>query len=262
MLFDAQWVDEIYANPELALADLALTAEEKDWLHAPDRRRWGADPDRPLRALQTLLDEYPVAFAQGVSEHGFPALEQFFRGSDFRQCIEHGGSLALSFGDFLVGLSPSLASVAKLERAMAQIRRSRPVPERHGGSIQRWQTHPHVLPLILPETTLSLWTRQHHWLRTYEGALVDAVLSPTYPATDFPTDAPVTGLLVTAEDGVSAGECSIELARFLIALHSPLGRPAVDGHLQALGAEPGEAGEILDGLVEDRLVLCLPGGRG
>ncbi len=44
MLHDPELVDRVYADPDAALADVDLTADERSWLVAPDRRSWATDP--------------------------------------------------------------------------------------------------------------------------------------------------------------------------------------------------------------------------
>ncbi|HKX26461.1 MAG TPA: hypothetical protein VJ302_02100, partial [Blastocatellia bacterium] len=49
MIFDEDFVSEVYANSERALAELELTEAERGQLLAIDRRAWRHDPLRKRR---------------------------------------------------------------------------------------------------------------------------------------------------------------------------------------------------------------------
>ena len=259
MLFDPDWVDEVYADATSALAGFDLSDVEKAWLCLPDKRRWKVDSQRQLRSLQTLLEEYPVAFAQGVALGGIEGIRRFFRSEAFLDCIMHDTPLALSFGHFLATWPPSVSRPAMLEHAMAAVRRAETiaVPEATGRT-ERWQTSRLVIPLTAPARTLKQWARQQEWLLNHDGGIVDAVLSPNYPRASFTDDQDEIGLLVTREADVNIGECSYELACFLLSLVTPRTRAEVEGQLITLGAESKEFDEIIDNLVEDGLLVFSP----
>ena len=67
MLYDPAFVHAVYEHTEVALADIELSAEERECLLATDRRVWSADAMRRRRSLKALLDEFKVSSAIAVA---------------------------------------------------------------------------------------------------------------------------------------------------------------------------------------------------
>src|SRR5688572_15009131 len=63
LLFDPEFVERVYADPDRALQGLDLSADERRLVVAPDRRAYGTDATRRNRALTELVREFPAASA-------------------------------------------------------------------------------------------------------------------------------------------------------------------------------------------------------
>ncbi len=131
MLFDPAYATRVVEQPRDALAGEDLTEEERSWLGRPDPRAWRTDPERPLRTLTVLLQEFPAAAALVVAAAGAEPLRAFFASPGFHKVITRRGSAAMAFGDYLVELAsgesigdPRIAPLALLEAAIARLRRS------------------------------------------------------------------------------------------------------------------------------------------
>jgi hypothetical protein len=132
MLFDEEFVEEVYASPERALAGLEMTEAERGQLLRVDRRAWRHDPLRRRRTLRTLVDEFKISTTIVLAEtRSLASLERFFSSRFFHSSIEERGSMGLAFADFLLdGLrrgqwkAPQIADVARLESAIAGCRRT------------------------------------------------------------------------------------------------------------------------------------------
>lgn len=119
MLYDPQLVLAVYANPSVALADLALDDRMLGWLTAPDRRAWTVDRERRSRSLAALIEEYPLVTAM------FGARDAFMSSAIFHRCVQAGEPLAVAYGDYLAETLGAGAETwpLSIERAMAALRR-------------------------------------------------------------------------------------------------------------------------------------------
>lgn len=259
MLHDPALVEAVYADPERALADVPLTAAERRWLVAPDRRRWAADPMRRTRALRALLEEYPTAGALAARHHGLDALDGFFSAPAFHRCVQDRGSLADAFGAWLEGFDPAeLRALAALERGIARVRRARrpeapaPVADR----TRRWRTAPWAWGAALPGGALAAWHRRRAQLGAHPDGPLAALLDPAF---DLGAPAPLAahapeGVVVERTDDVAVGDAPAPLGALLATLSTPRPWPEVAAALEALGAEPHELEEVAADLLADGLL--------
>jgi len=159
LLFDPDFVERVYADPDGALEGLDLTPDERRMAVAPDRRAYGTDANRRNRTLTELVREFPASSAlvlhgareasgEGTSrtrrgtrmgasrtprDSGIQILERFFGSPIFHSVIQERGSLAAGYAAFLEhGVAsgairdPRVGALARLEGAVAQIRRAPP----------------------------------------------------------------------------------------------------------------------------------------
>jgi hypothetical protein len=132
MLFDGEFVEEVYAAPERALAGLDLTEGERGQLLGVDRRAWLHDPLRRRRTLRTLIEEFKVSTTIILAEtRSLGSLERFFSSRFFHNSIEERGSMGMAFAEFLLDGSrreawkaPQIADIVRLETAIAGCRRA------------------------------------------------------------------------------------------------------------------------------------------
>jgi hypothetical protein len=132
MLFDEDFVEEVYAAPERALAGLDLEEGELNQLLGVDRRAWRNDSLRRRRTLRTLVEEYQVSTTIILAEtRSLASLERFFSSQFWRRSVEERGSMGLSFAEFLLDGSrrgdwkaAQIPDVARLEAAIAGCRRT------------------------------------------------------------------------------------------------------------------------------------------
>ena len=132
MLFDEEFVEEVYAAPERALGGLELTEAERSQLLGVDRRAWRHDPLRRRRTLRTLAEEFKVSTTIILAETRLLAsLERFFSSRFFHGSVEERASMGLAFAEFLLDgfgrgewKTPQIADVVRLEAAIAGCRRA------------------------------------------------------------------------------------------------------------------------------------------
>src|SRR5262245_60154431 len=84
MLFDETFMEEVYGDPERALAGLDLTETERSQVLAVDRRAWRYDALRRKRTLRTLVEEFKISTTIVLSEtRSLASLERFFSSQFF-----------------------------------------------------------------------------------------------------------------------------------------------------------------------------------
>lgn len=259
MLFDPTLVERVHTNVDLALQDVELTAQEKAWLLACDRRLFTADPLRPRRTLKGLLEEFKASSALAVNASSrLSVLDAYFASSHFYDAIQHRGSLALSFGDHLASLAhldSRIPPVAAIEKAIATARRGLVSAKKVApfDSASAYRLSPHVAIARVPSNAL-------HVMQAVEQVLFEISLAPVAALAD---DGPnldqipavhgdeVTLLAVRGEgDHVSLEELPEGLAD-LLALAS---RTTSGGHLLEAATQAGADASTLDGLLQDRLL--------
>jgi len=256
MLFDPAFAAAVYAAPERALAEADVSAAERRWLVAADRRAWRTDPYRRARALAALLDEYAAATALARATAGVAALDAFFSSALFHACIQERGALVPAFGAFLEERAAAgalgdvrVVALAQLEAALARLRRvgragagraaAAPAPD------ALLRLSPHVELLALPEGTLALF----EVLRAGGAVRPPAAAAP-------PAGPPRESLLLEAHDGeVAIEHAPPALAGLLAAARAPVSRATLAAEAVRQGAEPAGAGAVLDDLLAQRLLV-------
>jgi hypothetical protein len=131
LLFDPSFVEALHADADAALAGLDLASHERDQLLAVDRRAWGHDPLRRLRSLRTLVDEFKTSTTLALAAtRSTAALDSYFSSREFHDAVQHRGSMALSFADFLDRIARErgfadtrFTDALALETALARCRR-------------------------------------------------------------------------------------------------------------------------------------------
>src|SRR5262249_21864360 len=132
MLFDEEFVQEVYSAPDRALAGLDLTGTERSQLLEVDRRAWRHDALRRRRTLRTLVEEFKVSTTMILAEtRSLASLDRFFSSQFWRRSVEERASMGLAFAEFLLdgrqqGLwkAPQIPDVVRLEAAIAGCRRT------------------------------------------------------------------------------------------------------------------------------------------
>ncbi len=237
MLFDPTLVDQVYDNaPVEGLDELG-----RAMLTQPDRRAWGTDPYRRPRALTALLEEFPASAAQA----GVSRLDAFFSSPDFHQLCDTRGSMALSFGTWVESLA---GPVARLERALAQVRRPAVSPAPGIGLPST------VVIVQLPAGAID----QYQALRAQLGAHpVQCLVQGNARPVALPPSAETQSLLVQAsEDGnISLTPANPSLAALLQAAKTATSREKLEQKAVALGASAQEAQEIIDDLLSEGLLV-------
>ncbi|MCA9687257.1 MAG: hypothetical protein KC457_34170, partial [Myxococcales bacterium] len=97
MLFDPKLAARICGTSELAADDPPLSADERTLLRAVDPRALATDHMRRARALQVILEEYPVSAAVV----GVDWVDGFFASAVFRRCVSGRGAMAPAFAAYL-----------------------------------------------------------------------------------------------------------------------------------------------------------------
>ncbi len=132
MLFDEEFVEEVYGATDRALAGLYLTEVERSQLLGVDRRAWRHDALRRRRTLRTLVEEFKVSTTIILAEtRSLASLERFFSSRFFHDSVTERGSMGLAFAEFLLDgyrsgawNAPQIADVVRLEAAIAGCRRA------------------------------------------------------------------------------------------------------------------------------------------
>jgi len=132
MLFDEEFVEEVYAAPDRALAGLDLTEVERRQLLGVDRRAWRHDALKRRRTLRTLVEEFKISTTIILAEtRSLASLERYFSSRFFHNSVEERGSMGLAFAEFLLDgcrsgewKAPQIPDVVRLEAAIAGCRRT------------------------------------------------------------------------------------------------------------------------------------------
>jgi hypothetical protein len=271
MLFDAAFRDCVYTDAAVALRDLDLTLEERQWLVTPDPRAYGTDVYRQSRALSGLLEEYPVAGALAIRyPQGVQHLHRFFASTWFHQCVQQRGSMADAFGGYLSSHAftdhPDIACLAEVERGVAQVRRALDLANNTQDTLtddSRLCLAPWVALLSLPPATLARYGRVRDHLARRGATILEAVLDPGYglpeePPCDAVAAAFVLVVGIPGEDSPALEPTSHELGALLAAAQAGIACRDLCTVAVRLGADLPEAYEIIQGLVADRLLIQVP----
>jgi len=233
MLYDPTFVLAVYDDAAAATADVDLTDAQRGWLTRPDRRAWTIDRERRARTLAALIDEYPATTAAGDS------VDAFFSSPRFHRAIQNRESLAPAYGDFLVeyfGTRAWVSALARLERAIALLRRRSPLHVGAGQVVLGPQVEPHVGPQHLSAAYQAARTRQ--------------------PLPPYPTTGATEELLAELQpDGsIGLGGGSPELVTLLEAARRPVAVTRLHEVAGALGCNAQEARELVEELAAEGLL--------
>jgi len=276
MLYDSRFSESVYSDPAAALAEIELTEEERRWLTTPDRRAYRTDAARRARSLTVVIEEFASTCAYWIAAgRDARALDGYFSSREFHDEIQARGSLVSGFGAYLLSLNDQLEDDAKkrvalselagLELALVKLRRRFPLdpkgPTAHG-EIGRLALHPQVELFDCAGGTLTLSVEIRQRLGIPKENPVEVMFRP-----GFRLDGPPHGRLPKIDAGAreflllefrggetTVGEISEELFHLLTAARSPRTRDELEAEAIQLGAEPDEANEILQGLIDESML--------
>lgn len=276
MLYDSRFSESVYADPATALAEIELTDDERRWLTTPDRRAYRTDAARRARSLTVVIEEFAATCAHWIAVgRDARALDGYFSSREFHEEIQTRGSLVGGFGPYLLSLNEQLegkvsrrvesSALAGLELALARLRRCVPsdldAPTQQGDG-GRLLLHPHVDLLDRAAGTLTLSVEIRQRLGIPKENPVEVMFRPGFrldlaPHGRLPKiDARAREFLLLEFRGgeTTVGEISEELFRLLDAARSPKTRDELEAEAIQLGAEPDEASEILQGLLDESML--------
>jgi hypothetical protein len=186
LLGDPRFRDAVYADPDTALADTPLDAEQRRWFTAVDPRAWDIDPMRNARILTALLDEYRVS-GVALAAHGWNVskLHGFFASPECHAALMAWQSLFQAFPAWLLRvLNPrserAVGAMVRIDAAIALVRRA-PFDRRPPPAVAFVRTAPTVAAIRVPAGALALWESQHRALAAASDggtALVAELLGP------------------------------------------------------------------------------------
>jgi hypothetical protein len=245
MHFDEGFANLVYDGA----AAPPLTDDERALLRRVDRRAFRTDPERPLRLLAALLEEYPVSCAVV----GVGALSQFFATSVFKNAIMKDRLVVDAFGDWLFARA---GGVAQLELAVALARRKRR-RRNPAGSAAAVARAPGVELARVPLGTLAFYAAARDALARqasqplHEAVARGARVHAAPPSTA--EDALAQEHLVASPD---VAPCSEPLFALLSFAREGRSRDALVAEARALGADD-DADALVDDLVKDGLLAAV-----
>lgn len=136
MHHDPAFVEAIHAAPAALLGPLGIPEELQRSILAVDRRAFLVDPQRRLRIVRTLADEFPggTTLLLAATRRATPLLS-FCSTRHFHDTVQQRGSLATAFAAHLTellastpALPPHAADVVRLEAHKARARRDLQAP--------------------------------------------------------------------------------------------------------------------------------------
>jgi hypothetical protein len=232
LLHDPTLVEALHGDPS-AIGDAGLSAAERAWLVAVPRAAWRTDAGRPGRVLAALVDEFPASVALAPAK-----ADGFFGSAAFHIAVQERGSLAAAFAAHLAAdADPRLAALARLEAAIAAVRREPPRVAPTGAGRVRLTPHARLLRVAAGAATLLAAVRAG----ARHGAL-------------GPADEPVL-VLRAPGDAVTIEVVPPDLAALLERATSAPPRADLERLARSRGASVAEAVEIVDGLVADALLV-------
>ncbi|MCX4246591.1 hypothetical protein [Paraliomyxa miuraensis] len=239
MLFDPAYAAMVRGSAKLP----ELSVRERALLREVDPRALRSDPHRLARAVHALIDEYPVSAAVlGVAK-----VETFFASEAFRAGIRERKAMALTFGQWL---GDRARGVGCLEHAMALLRRPLPAPK---GELD---CPPRFRGLLVPAGTLAFTSSVRARLGHDPVELLAQRREPWGERAPRKGTEPL--LVERREDGsIDLGTASEPLVRLMRFAEGGRRRAEVEAEAIRRGAEPAEAGELIDELIADGL-LCAP----
>jgi hypothetical protein len=235
-------VDERFATSLFARDPKAphpwLLPDELALLLRMDPRAFRTDPERPLRLLAALLEEFPVSCALAGPERW----QAFTSSSLFHNAVVRGRLVVDAFGDWLY---PCALGAAQLELAIALARRRRP---RRGTELAR---APGVEVARVPAGALALLQAGRASLGPVPHEAVARGARLQAPA-HLP-DVLECLLVVDGADGPQISPCSDELFSLLSFAREGRTRAALVDEAARLGAGA-EADAVVDDLIRDALL--------
>jgi len=292
MLYDAGFARAVYADRDTALAGLELTRAERDALVRPDPRAYATDPYRRARALHGLLVEFPASsWLASRATRDVRALDGFFSGPQFHDCIATRGSLAAAFGAYLQraplgdgrirGLAQLEAAIACVRRAPSQgsIHRPAAAPEPRQERAFRPARAPELRPahrsggdllvlsprhavIELPSGAAALYEAVASHVRTGGDDVGAFLLQDSTPGSRFdmpfePAAREFLHIASTSVGDVAIAVATAELADLLQFACEVRTRTALASRACALGADPDEAGAVIEDLLHEGILLRL-----
>lgn len=248
MLFDPDYAAAVRGHEPLP----ELGERERELLRELDPRALATDDMRRARALHVILDEYPVSAAM----LGIDAVDRFFSSAKFRACVFERGSMALGFGERWLG--DRTAGVGVIEAGLARARRE--LPATSNASTGMLRRAPGVIPLRVPDGTLAWYRRARERLGPTP---LQTLLELRKPWPHKPPRRGEQHLLIEpqADGSLGLATASEPLVELLRAAVDPRPRAELVGVAIGLGAEPHDAEELLDDLLQDRLLQLVDGRR-
>lgn len=276
MLYDPAFCEAVYADPAGVLVPLGLDAATVAQIVAHDRRAFSVDPWRGHRAVTAALGEAAVT-ALAMTRLGVATQDHmdFIAGPHFHGCVMERGVLVLAFFDALaeglggiagrlgagssrrerVALQVARACLA-LERAVAEVRRARPTAE--AGYLVRGA----VSGVAVPVGASAAWGRARAALGADPvaalvsgGSAAKAALAALFGAE---LGAATEWVLVERPGDTRDPVMSLtgeSLVGLLQRAASPVPREALIVFTMGEGASEVEAGEIVDELIADGLLV-------
>lgn len=235
-------IDPAYAAEVRGARPLAeLAPRERALLRDVDPRALATDRYRRARAVQAILDEYPVAGAL----LGLAGVDVFFSSPAFRACVFDHGAMALAFGTWL---DDQAGGPGRIEAAIARVRRPAPAPGPGLACAAR------VAPLLAPDGSLAFYEAARARLGPDPLA---ALAGPGVALGAPPRGERREPILVEADaaGAIALGGASEPLVRLLLFAARARPRGALAREAVRLGAGPDEADALLDGLVADGLLV-------
>lgn len=237
-----------------------LAPDEAALLRRADPRAFRTDPERALRLLAALLEEYPVSCAL----LGREALPAFISSSLFHNAVVRGRLVVDAFGDWLL---PRAGGAAQLEHAIALARRRR---RRRGAGIAR---APGVELVRVPAGTLRFYAEARRQLgpsprdAVAHGARLESAPDMEGLEELLVEQGPVRGpalaeerleALEALEAGPSVAPCAAALFSLLSFAREGRPRDLLVDEARRLGADD-EAHEVVTELIDAGLLA--PTGR-
>ncbi|MBI2567548.1 MAG: hypothetical protein HYV63_10995 [Candidatus Schekmanbacteria bacterium] len=278
MLFDAAYAERVFSAPEETLAGVDLTVEERTWVTRSDPRAYRTDPHRCERALGVIVEEFPVSCTLLARQSGsVDELHAFFASAFFCSSIFAGRPMALAFGDYLAALaarpapkSCPLAEIARVEHAIAQVRRAPRAPLLPAAAVVAVSLAPTARVLRVTPGLLDYYGQCLAVVRSHPRGAIGAVVDPDLALPARPPSGPPEA---TAADAI--------IVDFPSGAEGPtleMGAPALVDLLEAAerqtlsredwielaagaGASNQEALELWAELLTDGLLAAAPRGR-
>ena len=216
---------------------------------------------RRTRMLQALLEEFPVSAAITLQHDGHAErLDGFFSSPQLHDAVQTRGLLSRAFASYLatLGIAP-LQPLRAIEGAIARCRNDHPSGPPAPGMVSLAPTHDILtLPMGSLERYVSYSGLLIHSDSGARDANLEVMLSDgfTLPNALVPLPSTHEYILVEPSDqGPRLGEVSAALGDLLEATKAGIALPELVRVAISLGAEAEEAGELIDELSAEGLLI-------